>query len=377
MLSPFGWPASRQQLARRRRIGLGNDDVPGEEGRCRRDRADGGRALAEQREIDHVALVHRKLERAPDAHVVERRDQVVHDRRVPGAGRDALDAQARIGGERLHFVERQVPDDVDVAGSECGDLHARLGDDADHHAVELGKAVLEIIGIPDQDHPVPGRVALEHERPGADRVARQVGDEVARRDLRLTVRQDVGEAAVRVRKIERHRVGVRRRDVRDHRVVAARGRRAGRVGDPLEEGDDVVGHQFAAVVELHAPAQVERPALEIVRMRPGLRQVGLGGQVLADAGQAVEHQVGVDVFVAARGLHGIEGDDRGADRHAERSGSGPGRRRPDRLGREQRGASQQAPTRELHAAFSLCFALVVTSLRRDGGTILVRPAAST
>src|ERR1700716_1306671 len=73
-----------------------------------------------------------------------------------------------------------------------------------------------------------------------------------------------------------------------------------------EGGDDIVGHHLLPVMELHATAQAEGPALEVVAEGPALGQVGLDDEVFAHARQAVEDEVGVDVLVARRHHHRVE-----------------------------------------------------------------------
>ena len=228
-----------------------------------------------------------------------------------------------IARERLHLVERQVPDHVDIAGLQCRDLDAHFGDDAQFDAVELGQAGLEIVLVLRHHQAVARRVADEFERAGADRSLGRV--DAAGCDLDLAIREDVGEAAVGEGQREDDGGRVGGGDVLDHVVVAAGGRGDGGVEQAADHRHNVVGHQHGAVMEFDALAQLEGPGLAVFAGGPAFGQVGLEREVLADAGEAVEHQVVVDVFVADRGQQRIERVQRGADADAEYgSGSGSG-----------------------------------------------------
>ena len=134
-----------------------------------------------------------------------------------------------------------------------------------------------------QHEAVAGRVAHELERTGAERLRGELGCGAARHDLDLAVGEDVGQSAIGDGELEHDRGGIGRGDALDHVVLAAHGRCAGRVEQAPEGGDDVVGHHLLPVMELHAAAQAECPALEVVAVGPALGQVGLDDEVFAHA----------------------------------------------------------------------------------------------
>ncbi len=214
--------------------------------------------------------------------------------------------------------------------------HARggLGDDAHGDAVELGQALLEVVGVLLQLHAVAGRPRLEAERPGADGLRRNVGDLVLGQDAQLALAEDILEAGIGDLEREAHGERIDRLDLLDHGDVGARPRASGRIEDALHGGHHVVGVERPPVVELDALAQLEGPHLEVVGGGPADGEVGLGREVAIDAGEAVEDEVHEDVLVADGGLGGIEVVERASDRHAQR----PLRqRRPRETRRKQRG----------------------------------------
>ena len=340
-LDAVGMARLGQKLAGGRRIGLRNDDILGVEGMAGRDRADRLDALAEQCQLDDFFLVDGKMEGLAHALVVEGRDVVVQDRAVPRGGGYAVDPELGAGGQGLHLLERQVPQDLDVAGLQGRDLDAHLRDDAQLNPVDLGQARFEITGMARQHEAIAGGVAHELERAGADRL-RGEGRGAARHDLDLAVGEDIGESAIGDGELEHDRGGIGRGDALDHVVLAAHGRRAGRVEQAPEGGDDIVGHHLLPVMELHAAAQAECPALEVVAVGPALGQVGLHDEVFAHARQAVEDEVGVDVLVARRHHHGIEGVERRADADAQHVGRGLGGPDGDGCRRSQGRADQRS-----------------------------------
>ncbi len=133
--------------------------------------------------------------------------------------------------------------------------------------------------------------------------------------------------------LEHDGAGIGRGDALDHVVLAAHRRGAVGIEQAAEGGDDVVGRHLLAVVEFHATAQAERPALEIVTVGPALGEIGLDHEVLAHARQPVEGEVRVDVFVACRDHHRVERVERRADADAQRLAGGMSR--PNDGGRRQ------------------------------------------
>ena len=75
----------------------------------------------------------------------------------------------------------------------------------------------------------------------------------------------------------------------------------------------------AAVMELHALAQLEGPSLQILRRLPTRREIRLNGQIAVDAGQTVEDKMNIDVLVAEGRLGEIELIEGGADGDADRA----------------------------------------------------------
>ena len=123
----------------------------------------------------------------------------------------------------------------------------------------------------------------------------------------------------------------------------------------LEERDDVVGHQFAAIVELHARGAGGTSSCF---------RSSLNGQLSARSGTTVRSsrirvrplktRLVVDVFVAARGLHRIETGWRRANANAQHGWCCPG----TACGGQHQCAAEQPSPREFHRLASFpcaCF----------------------
>ena len=234
--------------------------------------------------------------------------------------------------------KRQIPDEVDVAVLNGRDLSCAFRNDAQGHGVELRRAADVVLGIAHELDAIAGAERLEPEWPGADRLRCQRVDLVARHDARLPVAEQVGEPRVGDLELEAHRMAVGCLHAVDDLEIDARHRADRRIENALDRREHVLGVEFAAVMPLHALAQLEGPGLEVVAAGPALGQIGLQLAVPGDLGQAAEHQEVDEIFLADLGLGRIERVDVGADRDAQRTGGGA--RRPDESALAQQCAAQ-------------------------------------
>ena len=226
-----------------------------------------------------------------------------------------------------------VSPDTRLAKRDCG-----IGQRPQDDAVEVGLALVPVVGVALQHHAVAGRPRLDDEGPGADGIAVVVValglDRRRRMDGAVLVgpRQQRGEVHRRI--LER---------VDDRQVVL--GFDAQRVGD-VEGAAAVVlgvllaveveGHRLGverrAVRELHVGPELEGPGLEVVGRGPRQGEAGLGLAVLAEPGELLEEQAGGDVGrgVVDADLQRIEARDVELDADGERAALLLGQRRRGR-----------------------------------------------
>ena len=149
--------------------------------------------------------------------------------------------------------------------------------DLERDPVELGHAGLEVVGVALEHEPLAERPFRQLEGAGADRVLAEVGAVLV--DLLLghgvgeVDRHDVEEGGVRPRQLEHDRVRIGHLDARDRAEEAGAGALRGGVQHALDRILDVLGRQLAAVVELHAGAQLEGVGLPVGRDLVALGQV--------------------------------------------------------------------------------------------------------
>ena len=149
----------------------------------------------------------------------------------------------------------------------------------------LGAPVLLVAGERGADL---GRVALQHERPGADEGALPLRRVVVVRDddhVVVVGRRQVREVAVRRGEVEGDGEVVHLDDAVRGQPAAERRQRVGRVlrvGLQLVGVDDVVGGQRGAVVELHALADLERPHVAGGVGRPAVASTGFSVRCWSD-----------------------------------------------------------------------------------------------
>ena len=236
---------------------------------------------------------------------------------------------------------------VDVTALERRRAGAVVGDHPELDRVEVGRALLHLAGRVESAPVVrvavdgEGAVRLpraEHERPGADRVARALVLRVQHRR-----RHHVGGRAVEVRAGER-RERLLEIDLDGHVVerlgAAEDGAEGQRVEGAGQVGVEVVDHglrvERGAVLELHARAQLDHPLGEVLVGDPAGRQPRLGPGVGAGGGQRLEdgraHEVaGVVPLVGGR----VPAGGLGGDAHHEGATRG-------RLGRRRAAAAASA-----------------------------------
>ncbi len=263
-------------------------------------------AEAEKHDLYNVRLRNSEVKRLAHLHVVERRNLIVEDHAIPRCGRRALNSELGVCLELLDLLGRQIPEVIDVAGLKRGDTHRHISDDPFLDTVEFWQSRLKVFRVSRQHDSIAGRIAFEHERPGADRGRRQFGDLVGRYDLDLALDQDLGETAIAVLELEADGRWVERRHLLDHHVIRSGRRACRRIEDPLEALHHVIGDERTAVVKLDPLAKMERPSLEVLGGVPALGEIRFNLHLRRHPDQAVEHQVVVDVLLAKRGARRVE-----------------------------------------------------------------------
>ncbi|MPL80474.1 hypothetical protein SDC9_26374 [bioreactor metagenome] len=239
--------------------------------------------------VDHLhdpVLVDRHVDRAADLDGVEGLHLDVQ-RDVAGLQLAADDDLLLLVGVVHHLGEFRrrdaVAGDVDLALLQAQQRHDRLLADFEGHAVEIGQAGAPVVGVLRQQQLLPDRPVAQLEGAGADRVLAEIGapflDFLLRHDRGEVQRHHVQEGGVGARQLDLHGGGVEDGHARQaggravgHRVIAgdrAEEARAGRLrcgrGDAVERIFHVLGGHLAAVVELHALAQVEGIGLAVGR----------------------------------------------------------------------------------------------------------------
>ena len=214
------------------------------------------------------------------ADVVERLVGDVEVEALLAAGAAPVDDVAHL----LHLVGDVRGDDLGVEQVErpllqADQLRGVLGHVEPVHLVDLWAAADELVeGL--EDDLLPRRVAIEIERPGADRIPLEllvVGGGLLGDDVALLVAHRAQQED-RVVGLQRDLDRVRVEDLHglDHVEVHAVAH-AGRLLElPLEAELHVLGGQLAeALVELHALLELERPQRAVGRERPALGQIRL------------------------------------------------------------------------------------------------------
>jgi hypothetical protein len=94
--------------------------------------------------FDEGLAVDRRQDRAAHAHIVERLALAVH--RHDGLGqRCATDhLELRVLLELRHDAGADARESIHIAGQQCGGLRGRVGDEAEHHLVDLGQGLVAV-----------------------------------------------------------------------------------------------------------------------------------------------------------------------------------------------------------------------------------------
>ena len=256
--------------------------------------------------------------------IVERRRLAVDDQvHADAALAHGADRLGRVVPDVLQQRHRDVGGEghVELAGDERQHARRAVGHDGELDAVEIGQALLPVVGVLHQLDALVHLELGELERAGADRLAPHlVGRHVAGIDRRVA------------RGEQRHQRGLRRLEMERGLGVAVGGdlldvgppgrtRIAPELGlalaaqQQVEGAGDVLGAERLAVVPLHALAQGEHQLPVVVLPLP------LGGEVGHDRLEAVLRRVLVEHHEVVVERHERHGDghrrllvDRGAGR---------------------------------------------------------------
>ena len=183
--------------------------------------------------------------------------------------------EVRVVEEDCARVDVELVDGVDLVALVGRDHRPRLIEEGEFDGVERRAAAPPGL-IPGVLGPGGLVVAVELPRAGAvgHTVLRRAGGVGHRCDERLGVeyRHEVREVAVRTEQRELHRGGVDRlgRALLDHATQAG----VTSLSEAVHRRDDVVGREVAAVLPLHASAELERPGGVVVIGRPLGRETG-------------------------------------------------------------------------------------------------------
>ena len=194
---PVGYPGLRQEL-------LGSREVVGhrlrhvhEVGIQRVDVRPEDTPEPEHRPFHDLRLVDGVRDRAPDAHVGERLLPVVERQDDVARGFALDELQGRRASNDLDRLRPQAEGHhVDVSRLEGGQRGVRVGYEAERDPVELRQPLDVIVRVALEDDAVATVPALQHERPGSDRLRLQLIHRLARVDHRPLPRQIVEEHRV-------------------------------------------------------------------------------------------------------------------------------------------------------------------------------------
>ena len=189
-----------------------------------------------------------------------------------------------------------------LAGAEGGHASGRVGRGENHVLVDVGAALVPVVGIAREHHPHLAGVLLQDVRPRGDHALLEVAvllQDFLREEHGDGLGDVLREQHVGGLEVDAHRQLVRRLDALDL-LEGERLRAFPGVG--LEAVLDVGGHELAAVerrhvVPLHALAQLERPHPEVRARLPRLGEVALEGEVGRTAhlvGEPVAHEPAAD-----------------------------------------------------------------------------------
>ena len=253
-------------------------------------------------------------------------------------GLEHLDAGRTL--EQTHGLQIGARHDVDLVGLQRAGARADVRDVQGLDRVEVGPALLPVVGFAVGCGAHARVELLEHVAAGADTALPVHSATVlGRADDQMVVADQVREVGAAAGQLEHHRVLAVRLDVLDRGDDALGGRLGILAAVMVERGDDVVGIERLAVVELHALAQLEGPGRGIGRSVPALGQLADEIAVRRDFGQVVAQLAETDVdHVAVEGLRRIE--------HVARAAAGDGDPQPPALlGRRPRLAGERARRR--------------------------------
>ena len=306
------------------------------------------RSTAWQQRATHVAVLELRLGQV--VHDVVRLDVAALLQHHGVGGVDVLADDLGVGGG----------DHVDVTGFERLGLDLRVDDDAELDLVEVRQLVARLVLTPvarvaGHRHAVTLQVLLDDERPGADRLGRQVGVAVdGRQPRRRGDEAGLGCQQVRQQRPRLRRVGVavlarRQRErvvvdlLRDERLVRVLGqilqgaRDQQSAGVAVEVVDHGVGVERRAVGERDAFAHLDREQRRVLVGLDALAEERVHLQVVAGHEQRLDE--GPDAHVAVRvALHrrrrpwgadlGLTGDHEATTDHRvhRRGGQGGDRR---------------------------------------------------
>ena len=152
----------------------------------------GDSALARQHLLDHLRAVDDQPHRLTHADVAERRLVDAHRERLPlpGVGDEHLESRRAL--DLGDLAGRQVVDRVDLAAEQRVDARGVVGEVDDRDLVDIGPAGLPVVGELLEHALLPGREALVHERPGADRLGRVIVDGDDRVEVLAEIVQEGG-----------------------------------------------------------------------------------------------------------------------------------------------------------------------------------------
>ena len=298
----------------------------------RRELAVGHRGVTLQDFLHDAGHVDRVIQRAPHAHVVERR-QVLAPTQIR-VGRVVGEQHLEPGRllEPRDFGQRRVFHEVHTAGAQLLEQDHAVGDDAEDQPVQSrSAAVVLLVGFHDDAIAAPPLDELEG--PGPHRLAVELGrvqiralEQMLGHDAGARVDEDRQERARRIAQPKAHGVIVDHLDRSYGQILGALGILLGRqlgkpdqrvevravrrghlrIEDRVERERDVARRERLAVVPRHPFLQLERIGEAVLRRLPRLRQQRAHVELLVQLDEAVEHGPLDGVGHAVGGDHRVE-----------------------------------------------------------------------
>src|SRR3954465_9574952 len=183
-------------------------------------------------------------------------------------------------------------------GLQAGETRLRIGKRFQDYPVQVGMALVPVVRVFLEHEPVAGAPRFQNERSGTDGIAVVILAFGLPRGRRLHGVVRVWHAQCRrkvhggIVQIVDKRQLIGRLHVADSSDIESAAAFIGRIFLAVEIGLRRFGVERRTVVKLDAGPQLEGPGLEIVRMGPGQRELGLGYGLVVEISERIEKRRG-------------------------------------------------------------------------------------